>query len=70
MKKNRSDKTVDDLISISEAARLRDVTHGAIQDLIARGKLSVVVIAGRRLLRRSDVENFEPGTPGRKQGKK
>ncbi len=54
---------MDDLISISEAARIRGVTHGAIQDLIARDRLSVVEVAGRRLLRRSDVVNFKPAAP-------
>lgn len=56
---------MSDLISISEAARLRGVTHGAIQDLIARGKLTATEVAGRRLLKRGDVVSFEPSTPGR-----
>lgn len=72
MKKKKETASMDDLISISQAARERGVTHGAIQDLIARGRLSVVEIAGRRLLRLGDVKNFKPAAPagrGRKAGK-
>ncbi|MGB9179080.1 MAG: hypothetical protein WCB68_07505 [Pyrinomonadaceae bacterium] len=57
--------SVDDLISISEAARIRGVTHGAIQDLLARGKLTPVVVAGRRLLRRGEVKAYKPERAGR-----
>ena len=62
---------MDDLISISEAARIRGVSHVAIQNLIKRGRLSTVEVAGRRLLRRGDVEGFKPESPrgrGRKAG--
>lgn len=57
---------VDDLVSISEAARIRGVTPQAIDDLLRREKLTAVVVAGRRLLRRSDVESFEPGRDAQK----
>ncbi len=57
--------SMDDLISIAEAARLRDVSHAAIRDLIARGRLAVRVVAGRRLLQQSDVEKFRPAKGGR-----
>ncbi len=61
---------MNDLVSIAEAARLRDVTHGAIQNLIKRGRLSVTEIGGRKFLRRGDVLAFEPekGGRGRKAG--
>ena len=61
---------VEDLISIAEAARLRGVTHGAIRNLIDRGRLSSVEIAGRRLVARSEVEAFEPEKGGRPSSKK
>jgi hypothetical protein len=68
--KKRAGGDADDLVSISEAARLRGVTPQAIDDLLARGRLAVAAeIAGRRLLRRSDVLAFKPATPGR-SGKK
>ncbi len=56
---------VDDLISISEASRVRGVTHGAIQDLIKREKLTSYKIGGRRLLSRREVEKFKPGQVGK-----
>lgn len=53
------------MISISEAARIREVSHTAIQDLIKRGKLSAEEIGGRKYLSRQEVENFKPDTGGR-----
>ena len=61
----KDSEDLGDLISISEAARLRDVSHAAIQDLIRRGKLSPVGVGGRRFVRRSDIENFQPDPIGR-----
>lgn len=55
-----------DLITITQAARLRGVTPQAIDSLLSRGRLkAAAVVAGRRLLRRSDVLKFRPGRPGR-----
>lgn len=59
-----------DLISLTEAAELRGVSVQAIQDLIQRGRLEAIEVAGRRLLRRGDVKGFKPalGGRGRKAG--
>ena len=65
MTRKDSVEVLGDLISISEAARVRDVSHAAIQDLIRRGKLSPVEVGGRRFVRRSDVENYQPEPIGR-----
>ena len=59
------DDALGELISISEAARIRKVSHTAIQDLIKRDKLTVVAVGGRRLLRRGEVESFQPEPVGR-----
>lgn len=59
-----------DLISIAEAARIRGVTHGAIQGLIRRGKLSVIEIGGRKYLSQKEVEEFEPEAAGRPKKQK
>ena len=61
------DKTEDigELISISQAAKMRGVSPQAIDDLIRRGRLAVIEVAGRRLLRRPDVEGFKPEVGGR-----
>lgn len=63
MSKKKEGHSVDDLISINEAARLRGVTYQAIQDLISRNRLSAIEVAGRRLLKRGDVLSFKPAQP-------
>jgi len=68
MTKKQKAENVQDLVSISEAARLRGVTPQAIDDLIARGRLSVVPVAGRRLLNRAEVLAFQKMKPGRQVG--
>lgn len=55
-----------DLISQAEAARIRGVTRAAIRDLIRRGRLVSVEVAGRLLVHKSEVERFEKRTPGPK----
>ncbi|MCU1265687.1 MAG: hypothetical protein JWM21_2005 [Acidobacteria bacterium] len=58
--------SLKDLISQAEAARIRGVTRAAIRDLITRGRLVSVEVAGRLLVYRSEVEGFEKRTPGPK----
>ena len=60
---------MSNLISQAEAARLRGVTRAAIADLIKRGKLRSVEVAGRALVFRSEIENYERGAPGRPSAK-
>jgi excisionase family DNA binding protein len=55
-----------DLITPTEAARVRGVTRSAIAALIKRGRLQVVEIGGRPFLRRGEVESFEAEKPGPK----
>jgi hypothetical protein len=47
-------------ISRAEAARMRGVSQPAIVDLIRRGRLKTVTVAGQTLLFRSEVEDFVP----------
>lgn len=54
-----------DLISQKEAAEIRGVSRAAINELVKRGRLNVIEIAGKKFLRRSEVENFE-GQQGKK----
>lgn len=56
---------IDDLITQADAARIRDVSREAIADLIARGRLQTVEVAGQRFVKRSDVENFTERKAGR-----
>jgi excisionase family DNA binding protein len=55
-----------DLITPTEAARIRGVTRSAITALVKRGRLQVVEIGGRPFLRRGEVESFEAEKPGPK----
>ncbi len=54
-----------DLITPADAARLRGVTRSAITDLVKRGRLRSVDVAGRPFLYRSEVEKFTPEVTGR-----
>ena len=57
---------IGEWVSQSEAARLRGTTRQAIARLVERGRLETVEIAGRKLVRRSDVIAFDPLPVGRK----
>lgn len=51
-------------ISQSEAARLRAVSRQAIAALVKKGRFRTLKIGGKVLVRREDVEAFEPKPPG------
>jgi predicted DNA-binding transcriptional regulator AlpA len=57
-------------ISQSEAARARGISRQAIFDLIKRGRLTTLVIAGKTLVLRSEIEKFKPFDPGPKPKRK
>lgn len=70
MSDNRSTKGVtklDDLITQTEAAKLRGVTRAAIRALILRGRLQAVEMFGRNLVYRSEVLAFEKEKTGPKK---
>jgi excisionase family DNA binding protein len=67
MAKKKTDP-LDDLISQKEAAEIRGVSRASINELIKRGRLTPVTVAGKALLRRSEVESFEREKPGPKTG--
>ncbi len=52
-------------ISQAEASRLRGVSRQAIALLVKKGRLSVLKIGGRLLVRRKEVEEFRPEPAGR-----
>jgi hypothetical protein len=56
--KHRKTLEPDDWISQAEAARIRSVSQQAIANLIKRGRLTPVKVAGRILVLRSEVEAF------------
>lgn len=59
---------LNDLITVQEAAWIRDSSKHAVWDLIRRGRLTCITIAGRKLVLKSEVENFEAQPPGVKSG--
>lgn len=54
-------------ISQAEAARLRGVSRQAIALLVKKGRLSVLEIGGRLLVRRKEVEEFIPESAGQRR---
>jgi excisionase family DNA binding protein len=66
MSKHKAVNPLQDLISQAEAARLRGVSRAAIRDLIRRGRLRSIEVAGRGLVYKSEVEAFENKKPGPK----
>lgn len=55
----------DSLISQADAAQLRGVSRASINELIKRGRLQTVDIAGKKLLLRREVESFVAQKGGR-----
>jgi excisionase family DNA binding protein len=56
----RTEVDMAELLTINEAAQLRGVTPAAISELVRRGRLAAVEMFGRKLLRRTDVTEFNP----------
>lgn len=59
----------DALITQSEAAKIRGVSLGSINELVRRGKLRSAERFGKRLVYRSDVEAYEPSPGGWPKGR-
>jgi excisionase family DNA binding protein len=70
-KTSTSGENLEKYISQVEAAQIRGVSKQAIADLIRRGRLTAVRVAGRTLVLRSEVEAFvaQPklGRPAKKE---
>lgn len=62
---NTNMTSVDDLITVEEAAEIRGVTRNAIWGLINRGKIQTERKFGRVLVYRDEIENYEPDKAGR-----
>lgn len=59
-----------DWVSISEASRLRGVSRQAISKLVKLGRLESVSVAGRMLVHRKAVLEFERKPAGRPKSNK
>lgn len=57
----------EELISLSEAARLRSVSRTTVYRAIERGDLSATLIAGRQVLARGAVLAWQPASHGGKR---
>lgn len=68
MEKEAESDIMKDLISQADAARLRRVSRASINELIKRGRLNSVKVAGKALLRRSEVVSFREEKRGPKTG--
>jgi len=56
---------IEDTVTIKEAAEIMAVSRQAVHDAIKAGKIRVAVaVAGRRLLKRSDVEAYKRSARG------
>lgn len=51
-------------VSQAEAAEIRGVTRQAIARLVKKGRFQTLPVGGRVLLKRSEVEEFQPKQPG------
>lgn len=60
----------EELLTVAQAAEVRGVSRQAINHLIRQNKLEAVDIAGRRFVRRGDLERFAPDKGGRPKERK
>ena len=62
----KEDASSDELLTVSQVAEIRGTSRIAVHELITRGRLKAVEIAGRKFVRRSDLDAFERQKPGPK----
>jgi len=56
---------LNNLITQKEAAEIRGCTPQAINQLVQRGSLKSIVVGGKRLVFKDEVEKFQPSKGGR-----
>ena len=57
------DPAADELLSVAQVAEIRGTSRIAVHDLISRGRLEAVTIAGRKFVSRAELEAFERQSP-------
>lgn len=62
---SENDFKPDDWVSQSEAADIRGVSRQAIHQLVQKGRFRTYEVAGRTLVLREDVVQYEPDKGGR-----
>lgn len=55
----------NELLTVAQAAEVRGTSRQAINYLVRQGKLKTVDIAGKRFIKRADLEAFIPDPGGR-----
>lgn len=55
----------DEWISQKQAAEIRGVTRQAINELVQKGRFETLEVGGRTLIKRNEVEDYEPKKGGR-----
>jgi hypothetical protein len=63
MKSRRSD--AKGLISLTEAAAIRGVSHQAISELVRKGRFTTTEISGHIFLTKEEVQSYKPALTGR-----
>jgi excisionase family DNA binding protein len=54
-------------VTQSEAARIRGVSRQSISELVKRGRLKTTVVGSKKLVKRSEIEQFRRRKPGPKR---
>lgn len=66
LKQDFKTKPVDELVTIAEAAKIRNVSPQAVLYILKTHKLRSETIGDKLMVYRSDVENYRPQKPGPK----
>ena len=61
---------VDDLVSLPEAAELRNCSHQAISQLVEKNRFTVREISGHKYLSKREVTAYQPADTGRPRKRK
>jgi len=61
---------IDDLVSLPQAADLRNCSHQAISELVKKDRFTVCEISGHTYLSKREVLAYKPATTGRPRKKK
>ena len=60
---------MEDLLTTAQAAAIKGVSHGRIKQLVVAGRIPAMKIGRDNLIRRADLDRFQPLPRGRRPGK-
>ncbi len=61
---------IDDLVSLPEAADLRNCSHQAISELVKKERFTVCEISGHKYLSKREILEYKPASTGRPRKQK